>query len=88
VTLARAEITCAAREGLLAMSVAAGIAVMQTMLEAEVENLAEPKGKHDPDRTANQHGTGTGSVTMGGRRVPVTRPRVRTTDAHEGARGS
>ncbi len=65
--LALADIAGAAREGLLAMSVAAGMAVMQTMLEAEVAQVAGPKGKHDPDRTANRHGTAAGSVTLGGR---------------------
>jgi transposase-like protein len=83
VTLALTDIAGAAREGLLAMSVAAGMAVMQAMLEAETTALAGPKGKHDPDRTANRHGTASGSVTLGGRRVPATRPRVRTTDGHE-----
>jgi putative transposase len=68
VTLALTDIAGAAREGLLAMSVAAGMAVMQAMLEAETTALAGPKGKHDPDRTANRHGTASGSVTLGGRR--------------------
>ena len=39
-----------------------------------------PRGKHDPERTATRHGTEAGSVTLGGRRVPVRRPRVRATD--------
>jgi transposase-like protein len=30
-----------------------------------------------------RHGPGKGSVTLGGRRVPVTRPRARTVDRHE-----
>jgi putative transposase len=38
------------------------------------------KGSHDTDRTAVRHGTKAGSVTLGGRRVPVRRPRVRTAD--------
>src|SRR5437660_1242289 len=42
-----------------------------------------PKGKHDPQRTAVRHGAGRGSVVLGGRRVPVTRPRARTTDGTE-----
>ena len=29
------------------------------------------------------HGTGKGSVNLGGRRVPVDRPRTRTVDGHE-----
>jgi transposase-like protein len=83
VRLALGDIAGAAREGLLAMSVAAGFAVMQTMFEAEITAVAGPKGRHDPERTAVRHGTGRGSVTLGGRRVPVARPRARTVDGHE-----
>ena len=39
-----------------------------------------PKGKHDAGRSAVRHGTEDGSVTLGGRRVGVRRPRVRTAD--------
>ena len=62
---------------------AAGLAVMQTILEAEVTEIAGPKGKHNPERVAVRHGAEKGSVTLGGRRVSVTRPRARTTDGHE-----
>ena len=80
---ALADIAGVAREGLLALSVATGMAVMQTMFEADVAAVAGPKGKHDLERTAVRHGTGKGSVTLGGRRVPVSRPRARTLDGHE-----
>jgi transposase-like protein len=83
VQLAMGDIAGAAREGLLAMSVAAGLAVLQTMLEAEVAEVAGPKGKHDPDRVAVRHGSTKGSVALGGRRVQVSRPRARTMDGHE-----
>jgi putative transposase len=83
IQLAMAEIADVAREGLLAMSVAAGMAVMQAMFEAEIAQACGPKGKHDLDRAAVRHGSGRGSVTLGGRRVAVTRPRARTTDGHE-----
>ena len=83
IALALADIAGAAREGLLAMSVAAGMAVMQTLFEAEIAAVAGPKGKHDPNRAAVRHGTGRGSVTLGGRRVAVNRPRARTLDGHE-----
>jgi hypothetical protein len=83
IQLALTDIAGAAREGLLAMSVAAGMAVMQVMFEAEISDVAGPKGKHDPNRAAIRHGSGRGSVTLGGRRVPVSRPRARTTDGHE-----
>jgi transposase-like protein len=45
-----------------------------------VTTVCGPKGKHDPDRTAIRHGTESGSVTLGGRRMPIARPRMRATD--------
>lgn len=66
------------REGLLAASTAVGLEVMAEMMQAEVTELAGPKGRHDAGRTRTRHGTEQGSVTLGGRRVPVSRPRVRT----------
>jgi putative transposase len=73
------------REGLLAASVAVGLEVMAELMDAEVTDLTGPKGKHNPARTAKRHGSQDGSVTLGGRRVPVRRPRVRTVgdDEHE-----
>jgi len=65
------------REGLLAASVAIGLEVMGELVEAEVSELAGPKGKHDPGRSVYRHGSEAGRVTLGGRRVPVRRPRVR-----------
>ncbi len=46
-------------------------------MEADVSALAGPKGKHDATRAAVRHGRERGSVTLGGRRVAITRPRVR-----------
>lgn len=82
-SVALGDIVGVAKEGLLALSVATGLSVMQAMFEAEVTAVAGPKGRHDPARTAVRHGAGKGSVTLGGRRVPVTRPRARTVDGHE-----
>ena len=50
VRLAMTDIAGAAREGLLAMSVAAGMAVMQAMFEAEIVETCGPKGKHNQHR--------------------------------------
>jgi len=49
-------------------------------MEAEVDEVVGPKGKHDRDRAAVRHGHQGGEVTLGGRRVPVQRPRARTAD--------
>src|SRR6185503_11247454 len=83
IQLALAGIAGAAREGLLAMSVAAGLAVMAAMFDAEISQVCGPKGSHDTNRAAVRHGAGRGSVTLGGRRVAVSRPRARTVDGHE-----
>jgi transposase-like protein len=65
------------RQGLLAASVAIGLDVMGELIDAEVTDVAGPKGRHDKDRIAYRHGTEDGKVTLGGRRIPVRRPRVR-----------
>jgi transposase-like protein len=75
-----AEIAENMREGLLALAVGAGLQVMAALMEADVSALAGPKGKHDAGRTAVRHGRERGSVTLGGRRVTITRPRVRAAD--------
>ena len=78
------ELAGAAKEGLLALSVGVGLGVLHELLEAEVDEVVGPKGKHLPDRAAVRHGHESGEVTLGGRRVPVTRPRARTADGeHE-----
>ena len=74
------QLVGAAREGLLALSVEVGLGVLRELLEEEVDGVVGPKGKWNPDRTAVRHGHGDGEVTLGGRRVQVKRPRVRTVD--------
>src|SRR4051794_37784326 len=74
------ELAGAAKEGLLALSVGVGLGVLHELMEAEVEEVVGPKGRHDADRSAVRHGHESGEVTLGGRRVPVSRPRVRSAD--------
>jgi putative transposase len=78
------ELAGAAKEGLLALSVGVGLGVLHELMEVELDEVVGPKGKHDPDRTAVRHGHDRGEVTLGGRRVPVERPRARSADGeHE-----
>jgi putative transposase len=78
------ELVGAAREGLLALSVGVGLGVVHELMEAEVSEVVGPKGEHNRDRVAKRHGHEDGSMTLGGRRVAVRRPRMRTTeDEHE-----
>jgi putative transposase len=74
------ELVGSAKEGLLALSVGVGLAVVVELLEEEVVEIVGPKGKHIPDRVAVRHGREAGEVTLGGRRVAVGRPRVRSAD--------
>jgi putative transposase len=74
------ELVGAAREGLLALSVGVGLGVVHELMELEVDEVVGPKGKHDADRAAVRHGHEDGSMTLGGRRVAVRRPRVRSAD--------
>lgn len=75
------------RQGLLAASVSIGLGVMGELMEAEVTELAGPKGEHNAERAAYRHGTGDGKVTLGGRRIPVSRPRVRSVGGEDGETG-
>jgi transposase-like protein len=74
------QLVGAAKEGLLALSVGVGLGVLSELMEEEVDDVVGLKGRHNPDRTAVRHGHEDGEVTLGGRRVQVARPRVRTAD--------
>ena len=80
VSVALGELAGELREGLLALAVGAGLQVLAAMMEDDVAAACGPKGRHDPERAAVRHGRGAGSVTLGGRRVPVERPRMRAAD--------
>jgi hypothetical protein len=83
VQLSLAGIAGRAREGLLALAVRTGLSVLHEAMEWEVDRIVGPKGKHDRERAAKRHGRTAGEVTLGGRRAPIDRPRVRTADDTE-----
>jgi putative transposase len=80
VIVSMAEIAESAKEGLLAVAVGAGLQVMAAMFGEDADRLCGPESKHNPDRAGYRHGAEAGSVTLGGRRIPVSRPRVRAAD--------
>ncbi len=80
VTIAMTELADAVEEGLLSLAVATGLQVMHAIMDEDVTSACGPKGRHDASRTAVRHGSEDGSVSLGGRRVPVRRPRVRSAD--------
>ena len=76
------ELVGAAKEGLLALSVGVGVVHELMDLErARADEVVGPKGKHDPERAAVRHGHEGGSMTLGGRRTKVRRPRIRSADS-------
>ncbi len=61
----------------------AGLLIMKSVMEAEVESLAGPKGQHDPDRQATRWTGQQGYVVLAGKKVRLTKPRVRDLEGGE-----
>ena len=61
----------------------AGQQVLFAMMENDREALCGPRWKRDPQRCAGRAGTTRSEVTLGGRRIRVPRPRVRSTGGEE-----
>ena len=76
-TIALGSIAETMREGLLAFTTAAGLAVFRQLLDQELTGLIGSKHAKNPDRAGNWHGTTTGQVVLGGRKISVERPRGR-----------
>ena len=76
--IALAQVAETMREGLLAFTTAAGLAVFRALLDEELTAKIGPKHAKQPEgRVGNWHGTTTGQVTLGGRKISVERPRGR-----------
>jgi transposase-like protein len=84
-TVALAEVAGAIKDGLLAFASATGLVVMHQMMQAELtETIGKKHAKISAaERSGNWHGTTTGSVVLGGRRVSAERPRGRSTAGTE-----
>jgi transposase-like protein len=61
----------------------AGQQVLAAMMEQDREDLCGPAWKRDPGRKAGRAGTTQSEVTLGGRRIPMARPRVRSQEGRE-----
>jgi putative transposase len=66
----------------------AGLQVMELMMEEEVRALVGERSQPRPERTANRWGTEKGYCVVMGQKVPIERPRVRTTEDREVRLGS
>jgi len=66
----------------------AGLQLMQLLMEEEVKQLAGERSQLTPGRTANRWGRERGYCVVMGQKVPVDRPRVRSTQDREIRLGS
>lgn len=71
------------RSTLLEMVYRIGFEGVRTLLEQERAALCGPRYKHDAERAAFRSGHAPGELVLGGRRVSMQRPRVRSKDGKE-----
>ena len=62
---------------LFELMVRSGLRVLDAMLEEDRTALCGPRYAHQPARAASRAGTAPSDVVLGGRKVAVSRPRVR-----------
>ena len=86
--LPMAEMVGWLREGVGALIRQAGLRVMELLMEEEVRERVGERSQPQPDRTANRWGKERGFCVVMGQKVPIERPRVRTTDDQEVRLGS
>ncbi len=82
-TVALEDVAGAIKDGLLAFASATGLVVMHQLMEAELATRIGPKHARIRGREGNWHGTTTGQVVLGGRKVSTERPRGRSTAGEE-----
>jgi putative transposase len=63
---------------LLELALRSGLKVFTTMLEEDRTAICGPRYAHEPERLASRTGTTRSDVVLGGRKVAIQRPRVRT----------
>lgn len=72
-----------ARQNVMDLCITTGMAVIEEMMEADRVALCGHASQHDRDRTAYRGGSAPGEITLGGQRVPLRRPRVRSVEGAE-----
>jgi len=65
------------------LCVDAGQQVLGAMMEQDREDLCGPRWKRNSERRAGRAGTTKSEVTLGGRRISISRPRVRSMEGEE-----
>jgi putative transposase len=70
-------------EGLHGMALEVGIEVAQSLIADEVEQRCGPANQRSNDRKAYRYGSQSGFIRMGGQRIGLKRPRVRSIGGSE-----
>ena len=76
------------RQGVGALIRQAGLQLMELLMEEEVREVVGERSRPQPDRMANRWGKERGFCVVMGQKVPIQRPRVRSTDDQEARLGS
>jgi transposase-like protein len=74
------ELNEAIREGLHEFAVSSALLLAKELLKDEVEQLCGPQYGHNKERGHFRHGSQKGVISVGGQKVPIERPRVRSKD--------
>jgi len=86
--LPMAEMVGWLRQGVGELIRQAGLRLMDLLMQEEVRELVGERSQRQADRKANRWGSERGYCVVMGQKVPVERPRVRTTDDQEVRLGS
>ena len=86
--LPMAEMVGWLRKGVGELVRQAGLQLMDLLMQEEVRDLVGERSQRQSERTANRWGRERGYCVVMGQKVPVDRPRVRTTDDKEVRLGS
>jgi hypothetical protein len=73
----------ATKQGLLEWVHDFGLRALDELMRDDAAQIAGPKGKHQAERTHHYWGRTRTELTLGGRRVSVDRPRVRSKEGRE-----
>src|SRR6266705_3307685 len=86
--LPMAEMVGWLRKGVGELIRQAGLQLMDLLMQEEVRELAGERSQRQAERTASRWGSERGYCVVMGQKVPIERPRVRTTDDKEVRLGS
>lgn len=81
--LSLAGLLVTVKGALLELVFGSGLSVLQALLEQERAQLCGQRYRHNAERAASRAGFAPGELVLGGRRVTVPRPRVRSSEGKE-----